>query len=122
MFFLAAGIKKTPPKLAASFLRLELSVTKTLDDKHQKETTAHLQSTAPSLHSSWMYLEAVSGRLTAANRRSESAREMTNIVVACARSFGHLSSATTVRRLPGMGGRWKIGYGLVILIVTLENM
>ena len=47
-----------------------------------------------------MYLEAVSGRLMAEKRRSETASEMTNIVVACDRNFGHRDNATTVNKLP----------------------
>ena len=33
-------------------------------------------------------------------RRSDIANEITNIVVACDRNFGHLSKATTVNKLP----------------------
>ena len=38
--------------------------------------------------------------LMAEKRRSETAREMTNAVVACERSFWQRRSATTVSRLP----------------------
>ncbi len=43
---------------------------------------SYLHETSPSLHCSWMYLEAVSGRLKAAKSRSEKASEITNMVVA----------------------------------------
>ena len=60
----------------------------------------YLHISVPSLHSSWTYLEAVSGKLIVQNKRSETAKEITNIVVACDRNFWHLSKATTVKRLP----------------------
>ena len=59
-----------------------------------------LHMVSPNLHSSWMYLEAVSGRLMAEKRRSETANEMTNMVVAWLRSLGHRERATTVSKLP----------------------
>ena len=52
----------------------------------------------------YKYLEAVRGRLIAEKRRSETAREMTNAVVACERSFWQRRSATTVSRLPAASG------------------
>ena len=55
---------------------------------------------SPNLHSSWMYLEAVSGRLMAEKSRSETASDITNIVVAWDRNFGHRDNATTVNKLP----------------------
>lgn len=69
----------------------------------------HLHISAPSLHSSWTYLEAVSGKLMAQNKRSEMASEMTNIVVAWDRSFWHFKSATTVSKLPAI----KINFATV---------
>ena len=47
-----------------------------------------------------MYLLAVRGKLIVENKRSDIAKLITNIVVACDRSFGHLSKATTVSKFP----------------------
>ena len=47
-----------------------------------------------------MYLLAVRGKLIVENKRSDIAKLITNIVVACDRSFGHLSKATTVNKFP----------------------
>ena len=66
---------------------------------------SYLHRTSPRIHFWCMYLDAVSGRLTAAKRRSEQAREITNNVVAWDRSLGQRNSATTVRRLPGKRDR-----------------
>ena len=54
----------------------------------------------PNFQSSWMYLLAVRGKLIVENKRSDIAKLITNIVVACDRSFGHLSKATTVSKFP----------------------
>ena len=47
-----------------------------------------------------MYLLAVRGKLIVENKRSDIAKLITNIVVACDRSLGHLSKATTVSKFP----------------------
>ncbi len=59
-----------------------------------------LHKSCPRIQLSWMYLDAVSGRLMAAKSKSDTASEITKAVVACVRSFGQRSNATTVSRLP----------------------
>ena len=58
------------------------------------------QVRSPRIHFSAAYLTAVRGRLTRQKSRSEAASETTKSVVACVRSRGQRSRATTVKRLP----------------------
>jgi hypothetical protein len=75
-----------------------------------KRSHTNLHIVSPNLHSSCIYLEAVSGRLIAEKSRSETASDMTNIVVACDLNFGHRDNATTVNKLPEKKQQCQINF------------
>ena len=67
-----------------------------------------------------MYLLAVRGKLIVENKRSDIAKLITNIVVACDLSFGHLSKATTVSKFPKKEKK-KVSY-LIFYIIFKNNI
>lgn len=78
---------------------------------------------SPNVQASLMYLDAVRGRFTRQNRRSDMHSERTKEVVACARNFGHLTNARIVTKLPKKKQKYRnLDFVVLKLKVNLKLM